>query len=284
MIRSMTAFARAQTTSGSAGLSWEIKSVNHRYLEVTPRLAEPFRELDPAVRRRCRERLARGKVELTLRTGDDTGWQLNEQRLREVVALSEEAAARLEQPGPVPPLELLRFPGVLVPAEQDRQSRGEQALALLDEALDSLVATREREGEELRQLLYSRLDAVHTEADRIRAALPQILEQLRSRLYQRVRECAGDAQPERLEQELALTAQKMDVAEELDRLDAHVDEVRRILDEGGAVGRRLDFLMQELNREANTLASKSVAGETSRAAVELKVLIEQMREQIQNLE
>ena len=284
MIRSMTAFARAEGATETAGLSWEIKSVNHRYLEVTPRLPEPFRELDHAVRRRCRECLARGKLELTLHAGDDTGWQLNETRLREVVALSEEAATRLEQPGPVPPLELLRFPGVLVPAAEDRRGRGEQALALLDEALDSLVATREREGEELRQLLYSRLDAVRGEADRIRAALPEILEQLRSRLYQRVREFAGEARSERLEQELALTAQKMDVAEELDRLDAHVDEVRRILDEGGAVGRRLDFLMQELNREANTLAAKSVAGETSRAAVELKVLIEQMREQIQNLE
>lgn len=284
MIRSMTAFARAEGASEAAGLSWEIKSVNHRYLDVTPRLPEPFRELDNAVRRRCRDRLARGKVEVTLHAGDETGWQLNEQRLREVVELSEQAAARLEQPGPVPPLELLRFPGVLVPAEGDRRARGEQAMTLLDEALDSLIATREREGEELRRLLYSRLDSVRAEAERVRAALPDILEHLRERLYRRVGECAGAVHPERLEQELALTAQKMDVAEELDRLDAHVDEVRRILDEGSAVGRRLDFLMQELNREANTLASKSVAGETSHAAVELKVLIEQMREQIQNVE
>ena len=284
MIRSMTAFAQAEGSSGSAALCWEIKSVNHRYLEITPRLPEPFRELDNAVRRRCRERLARGKVDLTLRAGDDTGWQLDEQRLEEVVKLSEDAAARLEQPGPVPPLELLRFPGVLVAAESDHRSRSDQALALLDEALDSLVATRETEGEQLRELLYSRLDGVGAQAERIRAALPQILEQLRSRLYQRVCEFAGATQPERLDQELALTAQKMDVAEELDRLEAHVDEVRRVLAEGGTVGRRLDFLMQELNREANTLASKSVAGETSQAAVELKVLIEQMREQIQNLE
>lgn len=284
MIRSMTAFACAEGTSEQGGLSWEIKSVNHRYLDVAPRLPEPLRELENAVRQRCREQLARGKVEVTLRANDDRGWQLNEDRLQEVVKLSEEATARLAQPGPVPPLELLRFPGVMEPTERNGRDRSNQALALLDEALETLIATREREGAALRQLLYSRLDAARVEAERVRSALPDILEHLRARLFRRVREVAGEAHPERLEQELALTAQKMDVTEELDRLEAHLNEIQRILDEGGAVGRRLDFLMQELNREANTLASKSVAGETSQAAVELKVLIEQMREQVQNVE
>jgi uncharacterized protein (TIGR00255 family) len=284
MIRSMTAFAAVGGSSEQAGLSWEIKSVNHRYLEITPRLPEPFRELENAVRERCRDRLSRGRVEVTLRDHDDRGWQLNEDRLREVVQLSEDAAARLARPGPVPPLEVLRFPGVMEPAAQNEPGRNDRALALLDEALASLIATREREGEALRRVLSSHLAAARVQTDRVRAALPDILEHLRARLFQRVHEFAGQAHSERLEQELALTAQKMDVTEELDRLETHADEIQRVLDEGGTVGRRLDFLMQELNREANTLASKSVAGATSQAAVELKVLIEQMREQVQNVE
>lgn len=287
MICSMTAFARVQRDLPEGSLVWELKSVNHRYLDVSPRLPELFRDQDNAVREHIREQLARGKVEATLRfvageQGD--GLRLNEPLVDELARLTRRIGDLVQHPGTVDPMDVLRYPGVLSAPDPDTDALGGQALALLDEALEKLVENRRREGEALRQVVLEKLDAVAREVSRVREIMPSVLQSMRRRLEERIRDITDSPDPERLEQEIVFLAQKMDVEEELDRLDTHVDEVRRVVTEGGTVGRRLDFLMQELNREANTLASKSAAADTSQAAVELKVLIEQMREQIQNIE
>ena len=287
MIRSMTAFARADRHLTGASLAWEIRSVNHRYLEVGPRLPEGLRALENDVRERCRQRLGRGKVDVTLRYQTEEGeaeLELNENLVKHLAEAARRVDDLVRHAGQVNPLEILRFPGVLSTREVDADTLHAEALAALDEALDALIVTRDREGEQLARMVRERLDGVGEQVVRIRQALPAIREALRDRLRQRVQEAVENPDPERLEQELVLAAQKMDVDEELDRLETHVAEVRRVVKKGGQVGRRLDFLMQELNREANTLASKSVDAETTAAAVELKVLIEQMREQVQNIE
>lgn len=287
MIRSMTAFARADRHLDGASLAWEIRSVNHRYLEVNPRLPDSLRALENAVRERCRAKLGRGKVDVTLRhQADETNpeFELNEALVKQLSQAARRVGDIVLHPGQVNPLEVLRFPGVLSAREVDAETLQNAALELLDGALDSLIATRDREGEQLGKLIVDRLDGVEKQVERVRQALPAIRDALRERLKQRVQDVVESPDPDRLEQELVLAAQKMDVDEELDRLVTHVGEVRRVVEKGGQIGRRLDFLMQELNREANTLASKSVDAETTAAAVELKVLIEQMREQIQNIE
>lgn len=287
MIYSMTAFARKDRHTENGVLVWELKTVNHRYLEVSPRLPESLRELETTVREQCRHCLARGKVEVTLRytpAEDGAGMHINEAMVRALAEANRTIGDIVQHPGAVNTMDILRYPGVLATPEADMESTAREARALLGEALEDLLETRRREGERLRELVLERLDGVTTQAARVREALPGILSSLRERLRGRVAEVVESPDPERLEQEIVLLAQKMDVDEELDRLATHVTEVRRVLEQGGTVGRRLDFLMQELNREANTLASKSVASETTQAAVELKVLIEQMREQIQNIE
>lgn len=287
MIRSMTAFARQQATAEQATLVWEIKSVNHRYLEVTPRLPEIFRELDGAVREKCRQKLDRGKVEVNLRyqlaTGDQS-LSLNEDLVKALSAAASRVGDLVQHPAPVEITEILRYPGVLQSAELDMESLAKTAIAALDQTLDKLKEGREREGVALKEMIETRLVSVLEQVEVVKAALPGILQSLRERLEKRVQDVVDSPDPQRLEQEVVMLAQKMDVAEELDRLEAHVTEVRRALKKGGSCGRRLDFLMQELNREANTLGSKSVDTETTQASVELKVLIEQMREQIQNIE
>lgn len=287
MIRSMTAFARADRRLQGADLAWELRSVNHRYLELMPRLPDALRGLENAARERCRQRLGRGKVDITLRyQPDDTDaeLELNEDLVKRLSEAARRVGDLVLHAGQVNPLEILQFPGVLSARQIDNDALETAALELLDEALDALIATRDREGEQLAKLIHDRLDRVEHEVERVRQALPGIRDALRQRLKQRVEEATDSPDPDRLEQELVLAAQKMDVDEELDRLVTHVAEVRRVVRKGGLIGRRLDFLMQELNREANTLASKSVDADTTAAAVELKVLIEQMREQIQNIE
>lgn len=287
MIRSMTAFARADRRLQGADLAWELRSVNHRYLELMPRLPDALRGLENALRERCRQRLGRGKVDITLRyQPDDTDaeLELNEDLVKRLSEAARRVGDLVLHAGQVNPLEILQFPGVLSARQIDNDALETAALELLDEALDALIATRDREGEQLAKLIHDRLDRVEHEVERVRQALPGIRDALRQRLKQRVEEATDGPDPDRLEQELVLAAQKMDVDEELDRLVTHVAEVRRVVRKGGLIGRRLDFLMQELNREANTLASKSVDADTTAAAVELKVLIEQMREQIQNIE
>lgn len=287
MAHSMTAFSRQACDVAAGTLQLELRSVNQRYLEPHFRLPEALRDLEPLFREALRARLARGKVECTLRfetaeTG--TTLEVNRERLDALI----NALAQIQEKVPQSPLpdalSLLGHPGVLESRGPDMAAVKEEALALFQAALDDLIAGRTREGEKLATLIQERLDAVKAQVAEVRRLMPQILERQRAQLLERLEAIRAELDPQRLETELVLLAQKADVDEELDRLATHVAEVERQLEQQGPVGRRLDFLMQELNREANTLSSKSVVASTTRCAVELKVLIEQMREQIQNIE
>ncbi len=288
MIRSMTAFARRELEGPWGQLTWELRSVNHRYLEVTVRLPEDLRSLEPKVRERAGQRLGRGKLECNLRFRpaalQSTDIELDAEALRQVVGAAGTVADAVANPAAINPLELLRWPGVVKEPEKDTAPILEQALELLDQALTELVETREREGAQIRELLATRCDAMAGLVADQRARMPGVRDKVRDKLLAKLAELQAQPDQDRLEQELVYLAQKMDVDEELDRLDGHITEVRRVLERDEPVGRRLDFLMQEFNREANTLGSKSADPDTTRTAVELKVLIEQMREQVQNAE
>jgi uncharacterized protein (TIGR00255 family) len=287
MVASMTAFAR-QTGEGDWSQSvWELRSVNHRYLDISIKLPEGLRGLESLVRERISACLNRGKIECTLRHDLNVGegkLSVNWDVARRVTQAASEVAALLPQSAPINPLDVLRWPGVIANDLGDVDALATKILSLLDRALETLVATRLREGEKLRALLESRCSHAIDRVGQLRQQLPQILAKIGERYRERLQELGPSLDPGRLEQEMLLTAQKLDVAEELDRLDTHIAEVRRLLQENGPNGRRLDFLMQELNREANTIASKSGHVDSTGAAVDLKVLIEQMREQIQNIE
>jgi len=287
MIHSMTAFARAEQAGTNGTLSWELRSVNHRYLEPHLRLPESFRDLEGAVREALRNGLSRGKVECTLRFSDDNAGkalQVDLQRAAQLVAAAESVAGLIKQPAALNPLEVLGWPGVLVADAADPQALNQSALSLFTQALNDLKSGRAREGAELAKLLNERLDSILEQVAELRELVPQMLAGQRQKVLDRCAEMQAELDPQRLEQELVILAQKSDVAEELDRLSTHVSEVRRVLKAGGQAGRRLDFLMQELNREANTLGSKAFDTRSTQAAVNLKVLIEQMREQVQNIE
>ncbi|MBD2784814.1 YicC family protein [Xenorhabdus sp. DI] len=287
MIRSMTAFARRDIKGDWGNAAWELRSVNQRYLETYIRLPEQFRSLEPVIRERIRSRLTRGKVECNLRfelgTLAQSALMLNEKLAKQLV----EAANWVKQQsseGEINPVEILRWPGVMSAEEQDLDAISAQLLVELDLTLDAFIQSRETEGQALKTLIEQRLDAVTVEAMKVREQMPSILQWQRERLQTKLEEAQIQLDNGRLEQELILLAQRIDVAEELDRLDAHVKETRNILKKKEAVGRRLDFMMQEFNRESNTLASKSINADITNSAIELKVLIEQMREQIQNIE
>jgi uncharacterized protein (TIGR00255 family) len=288
MIRSMTAFARQEADTEAGTLAWEIRSLNHRYLELGVRLPEELRAVEAAVRERAGKRLGRGKVECTCRyrpvaTGT-VPVDIDQDNLGRLLTACETVTARLPETVPLNPIELLRWPGVVREDMVDTGPLVKAALALFEQTLDELVAARQREGAQIRELLLQRCTAMDELVIRARTLLPEIRTALRTRLEARLAELETPADPGRLEQELVLQIQKIDVDEELDRLQSHIGEMHRVLDRKEPVGRRLDFLMQELNREANTLGSKSVAVDTTGISVELKVLIEQMREQIQNVE
>ena len=288
-IRSMTAFARREARGPEGALVWELRSVNHRYLDVGVRLPEELRALEPEVRERVAGRLRRGKVECTLRFQPEAGAApavaLNRPLAERLAELAREVAVLLPEGAARPsPIEVLRWPGVVREEPADLGPVQDRALALLEEALEELEATRAREGERIEALLRERVAAMRPLVVRARELRPKVIEAALGRWRERVAELGGEPEPGRLEQELAIQAQRLDVAEELDRLEAHLAEVEDVLGRAEPVGRRLDFLMQELNREANTLAAKSADTETTRIAVELKVLIEQMREQVQNVE
>ncbi|MFO7909601.1 MAG: YicC/YloC family endoribonuclease [Halomonas sp.] len=286
-VHSMTAFARVEQVAAFGSLQVEIRSVNQRYLEPHFRLPDTFRALEPVLRESLRQRLVRGKVECSLRFEAAEASQapaVNIQRLKEIAdALT---AIQQQVPDAVPPttLDLLNQPGVMATQHLDPETLQAAATQLFEQALDELIDARAREGTKLAEMITSRLEAVNEQVATVRRLLPNILERQRAQLLERLHSARTELDPQRLEAELVLVAQKADVDEELDRLGAHVDEVSRQLGQKGPKGRRLDFLMQELNREANTLSSKSVVADTTRCAVELKVLIEQMREQIQNIE
>ena len=287
MTQSMTAFARSEAEFSWGTLVWEIRSVNQRFLEPHFKLPDFMRQHEIAIRDKLRKQLARGKVECALRfheSADQQSVQVDPLRLQQIADVIKEIQLSGATDGAVDPLALLQFPGVMHSTSADPNEVGQAALSLFDEALAQLIEGRKREGNELAGLIEDRLQSIAAIVAEIRAKMPQIIENQKTNLVDRVAQLGVDLDPERLEQEVVLLAQRADVAEELDRLDTHVTEVRRILKEKGPIGRKLDFLMQELNREANTLGSKSVVVATTQCAVELKVLIEQMREQIQNIE
>ncbi len=288
MIRSMTAFARHQGHAEYGELTWEIRSVNHRFLETTVRLPEELRAIEPAVRERVTARLGRGKVECNLRfktaAAGAVELRVNDAMVDQILAAADKMAHRLHSSHLPSIMDVLRWPGVLESAEQDFTPVQEAALALFGEGLDALVESREREGARLAELITQRVEGMHAQVERARARMPQVIEAVRERLRARLAEVVENLDQDRLEQEMALLAQRLDVDEEMDRLRTHLEEVSRVLAQDEPVGRRLDFLMQELNREANTLGSKSADSETTAISVEMKVLIEQMREQVQNIE
>lgn len=288
MIRSMTAFARKERRSDWGAIAWELRSVNHRYLESGIRLPESLRALESAVRERIGQRLSRGKVDGILKFQSGGGALAALSLNRPLAGRLLELAAELEKlmgPGACLSVgDLLRWPGMVVEGELAAGGLETAVLDGLDEALAELVEAREREGARIAEMILGRCEAMADYVARIRARRPEVLSRLREKLLARLKELPLEADPNRLEQEMVFAAQRLDVEEELDRLDAHLAEIRAALGRPEPVGRRLDFLMQELNREANTLASKSNDAETTRAAVELKVLIEQMREQVQNVE
>ena len=285
-IRSMTAYASGERTTPWGTLGCELRAVNHRFLELGVRLPDELRALEPALRERVGSRVSRGKVDLTLRLRP-TESAVSLQVDQALVARLVELASGLRGQFPdlrVGLVELLQFPGVLQSQAADPADLQAQALALLDAVLDEFVAARAREGGKLVAAILERVDGIERIAGEVRGLVPAIREGQRARLQSRLAELAQGADPARVEQELVLSLQKLDVDEELDRLASHVDEIRRVFRQKEPVGRRLDFLLQEFNREANTLGSKSVDARTSNAAVELKVLIDQIREQVQNIE
>ncbi|ATS22349.1 hypothetical protein PK69_01840 [Xanthomonas phaseoli pv. phaseoli] len=286
MIRSMTAFAGSERITPWGTLACELRSVNHRFLEVGVRLPEELRALEPLLRERVAAKNSRGKLDLTLRLRAPDNAQtlaVNESLLQQLGAL----AMRLD--GMFPKLQvgftdLLQLPGVLQVQDVDAPALQAQALALLEDVVGSFVIAREREGAKLAESISERVDAIERIAAQVRVLIPVIREGQRAKLAARLADLPHPVDPGRAEQELVLWLQKLDVDEELDRLSSHIAEIRRVLAQREPVGRRLDFLLQEFNREANTLGSKSVDSRTSNAAVDLKVLIDQIREQVQNIE
>lgn len=287
MIHSMTAFARHEIKGDWGNAVWEIRSVNQRFLETYFRLPEQFRSIEPLLRERFRKQLNRGKVECNLRFNAKPNAK-NDLALNEKLALQliEHANWVNEQTlnSKINPLEVMRWPGVMETAEDDMSAIQAELLSGFDIALKDFICARASEGQNLKVMIEQRLDAISVEADKVQAFMPEVIEWQRKRIVDKFTDANIDLDSTRVEQELVLLAQKMDVAEELDRLNSHVSETRKILNKGGAQGRRLDFMMQEFNREANTLGSKSINTDVTASAVELKVLIEQMREQIANIE
>ncbi|GGP70631.1 hypothetical protein GCM10009347_39610 [Shewanella algicola] len=287
MIQSMTAYARIEHKAQWGTASWEIRSVNQRYLETYLRLPEQFRSFEPVLRDRLRKRLNRGKVEVNLRyelaDNSSNELQLNQPLAKQLLSAANWLKQEAGQ-GELSLTDVLRWPGVLASAEQDMDAIGAELMKAFDNAIDQFIEARGREGEAIKDMLLTRLDGVMEQVNIVREHMPTVMQYQRDKLTNRLADISGELDPSRIEQEMVLLAQKQDVAEEMDRLEAHVTEARRILKKGGSEGRRLDFMMQEFNRESNTLASKSISAEITSAAVELKVLIEQMREQIQNVE
>lgn len=289
---SMTAFSRKEVSHDWGTMSWEIRSVNHRYLEASYRLPEAVRSLEPAIREVVRKQLQRGKVDcnlqLRLNTIASKSLQLNEQMLDQYLVaintINDRIGRQSAEPAPVSSVDLLFRPGVIEQNEMDNEEINKIALALFHETLAEHIAHRKREGAELANFIQQRLSKIGEHVKQLRPMIPAIVQQQKDKLHAKLAELKGELDNNRVEQEIALLAQRLDVDEELDRLSTHLIEVNRALNDKGGVGRRLDFLMQELNREANTLSSKSIATETTLIAVDLKVLIEQMREQVQNIE
>lgn len=288
MISSMTAFARRELRGDFGLVICEIRSVNHRYLEPNFKLSDLMRELEMPLREKLRQQLSRGKVDVWIKheaiDNDAADIRINHALVTRLVAAASEIDSLTRHAAPINAADILRISGVVCPALPNQQAITQAALTLFDETLRDFIAMRQREGAAITTMINQRLEAITLECEKVHTRMPLIMAHYRQRLLNRLQEVKAELNPERVEQELVLFAHKIDVAEELDRLNAHVAEIRRVLSQENAVGRKLDFLMQELNREANTLGSKSVSADSSLSSVELKVLIEQMREQIQNIE
>lgn len=288
MINSMTGFGRTEVQTPEGQLQLEIRSVNHRYLDTQFKLPEAFRPIEQELRSIVTARLKRGKVDISLSikrlTEQPAESHVNAERARQVIGQLEEIAALVKDPARIDPAAVIRMPGVIEEEESTPDKMYPAIRKALTSAIDQLTENRIREGEKIHDMLESRCAEVLTIAEGVSKRLPAVLEEIRNRLEKKIESLKTQVDNDRLEQELVILAQKIDVSEELDRLNAHVAEVRNTLATEEPVGRRLDFLMQELNREANTLGSKSADSETTQAAVDLKVVIEQMREQVQNVE
>jgi len=288
MTCSMTAFSRKENRSDQGDLVCEIRSVNHRYLELFVRLPEELKSLEPKVRERVNQRLGRGKLDFVLRftpaKNATAAMVVNERVAQQVIDAAGQIGMLLHQSVPPRTMDVMRWPGVLESEEQNFAPVQKLAMELLEEVIDGLIESRKKEGGRLVELILQRVVAMREQVVQVKALMPEVLSGIKERLRTRLSEIQEELDETRLEQEMALLAQRLDVDEEMDRLHTHLDEVESVLERKEPVGRRLDFLMQELNREANTLASKSNNVDVTRIGVELKVLIEQIREQVQNIE
>lgn len=288
MIRSMTGYARAEAQASWGRISWELRSVNHRYLDLQLKMPEEFRALENELRTQAGAKMSRGKVEAGLRYVRDgvaaDAMNLNLDRLRQLKQAMDQVAYELGATIAPDPVRVLTFPGVMSQEQADFAPLIAAAKKLFESALEDFSQTRAREGERLEQFIRERCDALALLVEKVRQRYPQVRDQWLTKLRAKCAELGVDVEPQRLAQELALASQRLDVEEEMSRLISHIEEVKTTLVRGESVGRRLDFLMQELNREANTLSSKSQDAEMTRCGVEMKVLIEQVREQVQNIE
>ena len=284
----MTAFSRNHISTSWGQLIWEIRSVNHRYLDISFRLPEPLRMIEESAREKINTQLARGKIECNLRFQVDQNqpgtMSINNVLVDRLTEMSNEIEKRTHESSSLGVTDILNWPGVISDEGINYESLVTDAASLLDDALKDLISNRQREGERLAEMVSSRLTAITEQVGTVRSILPEIMTAFRKRLEDRLSELKESLDPGRLEQEVVIFANKSDVAEELDRLESHITETRHSLSSSKPVGRRLDFLMQEMNREANTLGSKSSDIRVTNASIELKVLIEQIREQIQNIE
>lgn len=288
MTASMTAFSRQESIHDWGSISWEIRSVNQRFLEPSFRLPDGFKDLEFSLRDQLRKQLNRGKIECHLRyqmlDKATSGLIVNPDNASNLAQALNELPNWFGELKPVSGLDILQYPGILVDSQTDTDAMKKAILDLFNDTIIDLIKARQREGTALNETISQRLDSIDAIVIEIQTKLPEIIAAQKQNLIDKLETVKVELDPMRVEQEIVLLAQKADVAEELDRLAAHTKEVRRQLQQRGPIGRRLDFLMQELNREANTLSSKSIVIETTQSAVELKVLIEQMREQIQNIE
>lgn len=288
MLKSMTGYGRHSIDTDSGELLWELRSVNHRYLEVAVRMPDELRGLETSVREQIGKKLSRGKVEATLKLRSSnraiTGMALDDAALASVAAAIERVREVIPNSAPVDPLNVIQWPGVVASSSTNQDELTRQTMACLDEAIDDLVATREREGEKTAQMLSERCEQIGSHLDQLRQHRSAVVARQREKLVAKLGELDIDHNEHRLEQELVFVAQRLDIDEELDRLGAHVSEFNKAIKRSGPIGRRLDFLMQEFNREANTIGSKASDLDTTGASVDIKVLIEQMREQVQNIE
>ena len=287
MPRSMTAFARNTIDFPWGSVTCELRSVNHRFLETGFRLPETLRQVEMSLREIARKKLSRGKVDCSIQlafNSADSTVSPDLMLAKQYIDIAQQLAKQIDNPAAISPLDIMRWPGVL--KEQDVESEHLQTAAIetFKATVIQLLEGRQREGDKLADMIEQRLVGIQEQLTIVRENLPDILAHQRARLEEKMVDMKSQLDEGRLEQEMVIIANRTDVDEELDRLDVHIAEIRRVLESSDSIGRRLDFLMQELNREANTLGSKSIAGVTTQASVELKVLIEQMREQIQNLE